>query len=518
MSIPERYRETTEEEWAIQRYGILVPEDVKVTPTVYFDMDGVLAKWHDTSRKNPTEKMTIDEVMEEGYFCTLEPVTEMIEKMRFLKEDCGMNVAILSKAYFHAIEEKTDWIEKNMPFIDTEREAFFVPCTPHAQKANFIPSIGQRDVLIDDYNTNLDEWYGTPVKCLNGINSERDDMVCVRYDTTNEEFAKAIDRAITERAYTISTLVNKMPEQYLLNNDTSEYRQEVEGVIEETMLACPFDINLATQLSENDVARKIFVPLIADEIRNGNSDKAVELADLLDNGRAYVQFDKNADLLITIYPHDDVEHGRTFGVHLSADLKSEIRENLTAYDKNTKAIMDGVYEALVTEILENGKVDVEALKSDVKSLHELLSKCETVADIRELRHNGISEKDILVYAEVDDMGTKEWCPLSSIGDKDSIYQIQVDTYGDNGLNMAIYDYDTDELHFSVIDKEIFSMTGQALVENTDLDNVELDVRIAYEDMYPIEYDSIPVKSQEGMKTFEKPQAENKPNKQVGKEN
>jgi hypothetical protein len=38
-------------------------------------------------------------------------------------------------------------------------------------------------ILIDDYNKNLDEWKaagGIPIKFLNGINSPRKDMLCVR--------------------------------------------------------------------------------------------------------------------------------------------------------------------------------------------------------------------------------------------------------------------------------------------------------------------------------------------------
>jgi len=208
MSVPERYSNLTASEWAEQKFGILMPEDIKDNrPTVYIDMDGTLAVWNNKSLKNPNEAMTLDEIMERGYFRNLEPIAEMVEKARFLKEDCGFNVAILSKAYFHAIEEKTEWIKENMPFIDTEHEVFFVPCENiEAKKGNFIPSLGLRDVLIDDYNVNLDEWYGTAIKIITDKNTVRDDLPCFDYNCTNEEFLAVIEMAIEDRVKDFNAL------------------------------------------------------------------------------------------------------------------------------------------------------------------------------------------------------------------------------------------------------------------------------------------------------------------------
>jgi len=192
---PKRYEKLTEEEWNSMKYGIIYADDLSYStePTVYVDMDGTLAVWHNMSRKFPDEAMTLDEIEETGYFRSLEPIPEMIDKVKMLK-DMGYNVKILSKAYYHAIEEKTEWIKQYMPFMDIDKDVFFCPL--NANKNNFVPPIMFNDILIDDYNVNLNKWKGIPLKIVTDKNTARYDIVSFNFNATNEEFLQKIDEAV----------------------------------------------------------------------------------------------------------------------------------------------------------------------------------------------------------------------------------------------------------------------------------------------------------------------------------
>lgn len=131
---------------------------------VYFDMDGVLAKWN--------ENASVEETQVPGYFIAREPEQNVIRLVRFLK-DHGLDVRILSAVYPNefAEKEKKEWLEKNglgnIP-------AVFVPYG--ADKYSYIDQSVLSDgaaILIDDFKKNLEEWKrhgGIAIKFYNGIN------------------------------------------------------------------------------------------------------------------------------------------------------------------------------------------------------------------------------------------------------------------------------------------------------------------------------------------------------------
>jgi 5'(3')-deoxyribonucleotidase len=134
---------------------------------IYFDMDGVLAKWE--------EGCTYERTLEPNYFFTLE-LEEAIKEAMLLLMEAGFEICILSAAYMNGVAEidKARWLEKygldHVPRL-------FVPCG--ISKSEFIDAKpGVNYFLLDDYNFNLTNWSATEknggnfvaIKFLNGIN------------------------------------------------------------------------------------------------------------------------------------------------------------------------------------------------------------------------------------------------------------------------------------------------------------------------------------------------------------
>lgn len=131
---------------------------------IYFDMDGVLAKWN--------EFASVEETQVPGYFLAREPEPHAIVLVRFLKK-IGLDVRILSAVYPNgfAEKEKKAWLESHdlsdIPVV-------FVPYG--ADKYSYIDKSVLSDgmaILIDDFKKNLLEWRGhggIAIKFYNGIN------------------------------------------------------------------------------------------------------------------------------------------------------------------------------------------------------------------------------------------------------------------------------------------------------------------------------------------------------------
>lgn len=142
----------------------LIKEQSK--PRVFFDMDGTLTVWNNVA---------FEQLLEKGYFKNSKPQMNVIEAAKELQKSGQVEVFILSavldpKENPYALDEKNEWLDKYLPEIDKEHR-IFPPCGE--PKTNYIEGgIDESDVLIDDYNTNLNVWHppGTGVKLLNGIN------------------------------------------------------------------------------------------------------------------------------------------------------------------------------------------------------------------------------------------------------------------------------------------------------------------------------------------------------------
>lgn len=165
---------------------------------LYFDMDGVLAKYeleaYQKPKDNPKKKPAFIDT-QKHYYLHVEPDPYMVKltqtlvtKLR-LQTKLKVNVIATTRlhprhqlAIYQANDKKT-WLKKYYPHIDT-----FTPCLSFNQldtdtsdtKANTIVKyynhdLTPHDILIDDFNEELTHWQtlgGTSVKYLNNINNQ----------------------------------------------------------------------------------------------------------------------------------------------------------------------------------------------------------------------------------------------------------------------------------------------------------------------------------------------------------
>lgn len=129
---------------------------------IYFDMDGVLAKW------NPDA--TIEEVATKGYFTNCAPEKTVIEAANLLIEG-GYEVHILSSVFQdnHSKDDKKEWLERYLPNLPAENMHFVA----YGHSKDEFVNPGEKDVLIDDFTPNLLGWTGRGIKMYNGINGSK---------------------------------------------------------------------------------------------------------------------------------------------------------------------------------------------------------------------------------------------------------------------------------------------------------------------------------------------------------
>ncbi len=136
---------------------------------IFVDMDGTLANFH-------SEVRYLERMFEKGFFENLKPYQNMVDAINMLLVyPESYEVFILSACVDgeppYCQEEKNKWIDKYLPDIDSEHRIFTKMGVP---KSEYIEGgITTKDVLIDDYNKNLEEWQvfgGKAIKCKNDIN------------------------------------------------------------------------------------------------------------------------------------------------------------------------------------------------------------------------------------------------------------------------------------------------------------------------------------------------------------
>lgn len=134
---------------------------------IYFDMDGVLAKWD--------AKTSAEGTKAEGYFRVREKDEKTIELVKRLRA-IGANVCILSAVwndnpdmFKRCSKDKSEWLDE---VFDKDIERIFVP--DGGNKADYI--LGGKSILIDDYTKNLKAWKDSgniPIKYYNEFNGTK---------------------------------------------------------------------------------------------------------------------------------------------------------------------------------------------------------------------------------------------------------------------------------------------------------------------------------------------------------
>ena len=109
---------------------------------------------------------------EKGFFLNLKPFRSVVRAINTLAKRKDIEVFILSSCISEQCrEEKKEWLKKYLPRIP---ESHYILVEMGCNKALCIGHpISHEDVLLDDYNKNLEEWQlagGHAIKLVNNIN------------------------------------------------------------------------------------------------------------------------------------------------------------------------------------------------------------------------------------------------------------------------------------------------------------------------------------------------------------
>ena len=130
---------------------------------IFFDMDGVLCKWDETS--------SVEDTFLPGYFLCREEQGNVKELILMLRS-AGFDVAILSAVYTEgtAYKDKEQWLRihglSNVPKL-------FVP---YGEDKSAYVDGKSVNILVDDFSQNLHAWEDagfTGIKFYNGVNRGR---------------------------------------------------------------------------------------------------------------------------------------------------------------------------------------------------------------------------------------------------------------------------------------------------------------------------------------------------------
>lgn len=160
---------------------------------VFIDMDGTVARFHD-------ERDCLERMYERGFFLNLEPFRSVVAGVEQIKHYCkDVELWVLSAAVNDTcIREKDMWLDIHMPYISAEHRIY---TGIGEDKSEQIPGgIAQSDILIDDYNNNLEQWRragGKSIKLVNNINDRAKvgERWCgdrLYHDASSEMFAQGL--------------------------------------------------------------------------------------------------------------------------------------------------------------------------------------------------------------------------------------------------------------------------------------------------------------------------------------
>ena len=134
---------------------------------IHVDMDGTLARFHD-------EVKYLERMYEPLFFLTLRPFHSVVDAMRILASNDDFELFVLSSCITESSkEEKKKWLKAFLPEIP-ESNYIFVDIGENKAKCLGHP-ISEDDILLDDYNLNLEEWReagGLAIKLVNNINDQ----------------------------------------------------------------------------------------------------------------------------------------------------------------------------------------------------------------------------------------------------------------------------------------------------------------------------------------------------------
>lgn len=162
----------------------------------YIDMDGVLAVYDREAYKGDDPIW-----LQKGghYFRDCKPDAAALQMAYGLYCYClenGGNVYALTSLpangpiFNEQVHDKQNWLRKYAPFIDTSHTLFCMTSKRDVVEYICNHELTKNDILVDDYNKNLNEWKqsgGTAIKYCNGLNDPNSfDGFSIRSDTPVE--------------------------------------------------------------------------------------------------------------------------------------------------------------------------------------------------------------------------------------------------------------------------------------------------------------------------------------------
>lgn len=132
---------------------------------LYCDLDGTTCRFHDEAR-------FLERMWEVGFFLSLRPFLSVVEAIDSIAKSGEIEVFILSSCIsVQCAEEKRRWVKQHLPHV-SESNYIFVDIGENKALCLGHP-VSHNDVLLDDYNKNLEEWQaagGHSIKLVNNIN------------------------------------------------------------------------------------------------------------------------------------------------------------------------------------------------------------------------------------------------------------------------------------------------------------------------------------------------------------
>lgn len=185
------------------------PRPIEITSdakfTFYFDMDGVLCVY------DYDDYVPVDDQGRPGY---MQPGRHLYRGMRPDPIATGIFKSLYMTVGHHAkimtglgcpyliseqMLDKLAWCHDCLaPFSNTD---FLCVYGSKVDAVSALKAIKPTDVLIDDYNPNLEAWAkagGTPVKYVNHVNSHRDDMFCLNGSFPVAENVRLLGRYLSQ--------------------------------------------------------------------------------------------------------------------------------------------------------------------------------------------------------------------------------------------------------------------------------------------------------------------------------